>query len=89
MIKDLYLASEWAKEKRDLSEERYFTLLINEGLDDERTIEIDFQQTVNVSAYVKTHGGDLEAVQKMGRHPHRHHAECQRLAFFPRGGEHL
>lgn len=64
MIKDLYLASEWAKEKRDLSEERYFTLLINEGLDDERTIEIDFQQTVNVSAYVKTHGGDLEAVRK-------------------------
>ena len=37
----------------------------------------------------RLHGGDLEAVQKMGRHPHRHHAECQRLAFFPRGGEHL
>ena len=31
----------------------------------------------------RLHGGDLEAVQKMGRHPHRHHAECQRLAFFP------
>ena len=25
----------------------------------------------------RLHGRDLETVQKMGRHPHRHHAECQ------------
>ena len=37
----------------------------------------------------RLHGGDLEAVPQVGRHPHRHHAERQRPAFFPRGGEHL
>lgn len=64
VIKDLYLASEWAREERDLSDKRYFTIVMDEGLDSERTIEIDYQQVVNVSAYVKTHGGDLEAVRK-------------------------
>ena len=37
----------------------------------------------------RLHGGDLEAVPQVGRYPHRHHAECQGPAFFPRGGEHL
>ena len=27
--------------------------------------------------------GDLEAVQEVGRHSHRNHAECKRSAFFP------
>ncbi len=31
----------------------------------------------------RLYGGNLEAIQKMGRHPHRHHAECQRPAFQP------
>ena len=31
----------------------------------------------------RLYGGNLEAIQKMGRHPHRYHAECQRPAFQP------
>ena len=37
----------------------------------------------------RLHGGDLEAVQKVGRNPDRDYAERQGPAFFPRGGEHL
>ena len=37
----------------------------------------------------RLHGGDLEAVPKVGRHSHGHHPEREGPAFFPRGGEHL
>ena len=63
IVKDLFVAAEWAKEERDLSPKRYYTLILNEGTDDEKEVEIDFQQTVNVGAYVKTYGGDLTAVR--------------------------
>lgn len=63
-IKDLYVASEWAKEERDLSPKRYFVLKINEGTEEEREFEIDYQQTANVSAVVKTYGGDITAVRQ-------------------------
>lgn len=62
-VKDLYVAAEWAKEERDLSPKRYFDLVLNEGTDEEKIINIDFQQTVNVGAVVKTHGGDITAVR--------------------------
>lgn len=63
VVKDLYVASEWAKEERDLSPKRYYSLVLNEGTDEEKTIEIDYQQIVNVSAYIKSVGGDLSAVK--------------------------
>lgn len=63
IVKDLFVAAEWAKEERDLSPKRYYTLVLNEGTDDEKEVEIDFQQTVNVGAYVKTYGGDITAVR--------------------------
>ena len=62
-VKDLFVAAEWAKEERDLSPKRYFDLVLNEGTEEEKTINIDFQQTVNVGAVVKTHGGDITAVR--------------------------
>ena len=37
----------------------------------------------------RLHGGDLEAVQEVGRYPDRYHTECKGPAFFSRGGEHL
>lgn len=49
-VKDLFVAAEWAKEERDLSPKRYFDLVLNEGTEEEKTINIDFQQTVNVGA---------------------------------------
>ncbi len=33
--------------------------------------------------------GDLETVPQMGRHPHRHHPECEGPALQPGSGEHL
>lgn len=62
-IQDLYIIAELAKEERDLSPKRYFDLVLNEGTDEEKIISIDFQQTVNVGAYVKTYGGDITAVR--------------------------
>lgn len=62
-IKDLYVICEWAKEERDTSPKRYYDVTLNEGTEEERTFTIDFQQTVNVSAYVKTYGGDLNVVR--------------------------
>lgn len=62
-VQDLYIASEWAKEIRDLSEKRYYDVTINEGTENEKTISIDFQQVTNVAAYVKNNGGDITAVR--------------------------
>ena len=62
-VQDLYIIAELAKEERDLSPKRYFDLVLNEGTEEEKTINIDFQQTVNVGAVVKTYGGDITAVR--------------------------
>ena len=62
-IKDLYLAAEWAKEERDLSPKRYYDLILKKDTEEERVLSIDFQQTVNVGAFVKTNGGDLSEVR--------------------------
>lgn len=62
-VQDLYIIAELAKEERDLSPKRYFDLVLNEGTEEEKTISIDFQQTVNVGAVVKTYGGDIAAVR--------------------------
>ena len=62
-VKDLFVAAEWAKEERDLSPKRYFDLVLNKDTEEEKTINIDFQQTVNVGAVVKTYGGDITAVR--------------------------
>lgn len=63
-IQDLYIASEWAKELRDLSPRRYYDCTVKEGTPDEQTFTIDFQQTVNVGSYIKTRGGTIEDVRK-------------------------
>lgn len=63
-IQDLYIASEWAKELRDLSPKRYYECTIKEGTPEEETFTIDFQQTVNVGSYIKTRGGTVEDVRK-------------------------
>lgn len=62
-IKDLYLSAEWAKEERDLSPKRYYDLVLKKDTEEERVLSIDFQQTVNVGAFVKTNGGDLSEVR--------------------------
>ena len=49
-VQDLYIIAELAKEERDLSPKRYFDLVLNEGTEEEKTINIDFQQTVNVGS---------------------------------------
>lgn len=63
-IMDLWIATEWAKEIRDLSPARYCDVQCNVGTDREFTLTIDFQTTVNVTAYIKTNGGDIETVRK-------------------------
>lgn len=63
-IKDLYIASEWAKEERDLSSKRYYDVVLNEGTEKERDIHIDFQQVVNPGAVIKTNGGAVEDVRR-------------------------
>lgn len=62
-VQDLYIASEWAKEIRDLSDKRYYDIILNEGTEKEKTLSIDFQQIVNVSAYVKNNGGSATDVR--------------------------
>lgn len=62
-IQDLYIIAELAREERDLSPKRYYDLVLNEGTENERVLNIDFQQTVNVGAVVKTYGGDISAVR--------------------------
>lgn len=62
-IKDLYVAAEWAKELRDLSPVRYFDAIIDEGTETERHVSIDFAQTVNVGAVIKTQGGDITLIR--------------------------
>ena len=63
-VQDLYIASEWAKEIRDLSPKRYYDCTVKAGTPDEQTFTIDFQQTVNVGAYIKTRGGTVEEIRK-------------------------
>lgn len=63
-IHDLYVASEWAKEERDLSPKRYFDITLNAGTAKEKELHIDFQQTVNPSSVIKSSGGTLEDMQK-------------------------
>ena len=63
-IQDLWVSSEWAKEERDLSPRRYFDITLNAGTAKEKEIHIDFQQTVNPSAVIKSAGGSLEDMQK-------------------------
>lgn len=62
-IKDLWVASEWAKELRDLAPERFYEVVLNEGTDRERPVEIDFQQVVNPGTVIKTYGGSLTDVR--------------------------
>lgn len=64
-VKDLWVASEWAKELRDLAPERYYEVTLNEGQPNERYVEIDFQQTVNPGTVIKTYGGNLTEVQRV------------------------
>lgn len=63
-VHDLWVSSEWAKEERDLSPKRYFDITLNAGTAKERELHIDFQQTVNPSAVIKSAGGSLEDMQK-------------------------
>lgn len=63
-VQDLYIASEWAKEIRDLSPRRYYDCTVKVGTPDEQTFTIDFQQTVNIGAYIKTRGGTIEDIRK-------------------------
>lgn len=56
-IKDLWVASEWAKELRDLAPERFYEVTLNEGAERERFVQIDFQQVVNPGTVIKTYGG--------------------------------
>lgn len=58
-VKDLFVAAEWAKEERDLSPKRYFDLVLNEGTEEEKTINIDFQQTVKVGQLSRRTVGTL------------------------------
>lgn len=64
VAKDLFVIQEWARELRDLSPQRYYSFLVKEGTEEEREVEIDFQQVVNVSAYVKSQGGDITLVRQ-------------------------
>ena len=63
-VHDLWVSSEWAKEERDLSPKRYFDITLNAGTTKEKELHIDFQQTVNPSAVIKSAGGSLEDMQK-------------------------
>lgn len=63
-IHDLYVASEWAKEERDLSPKRYFDVVLNAGTEKEKELHIDFQQTVNPSSVIRSAGGTLEDVRR-------------------------
>lgn len=63
-VQDLYIASEWAKEIRDLSPKRYYDCTVKAGTPEEQTFTIDFQQTVNVGAYIKTRGGTIEDIRR-------------------------
>ena len=63
-VHDLWVSSEWAKEERDLSPKRYFDITLNAGTAKEKELHIDFQQTVNPSAVIKSAGGTLEDIQK-------------------------
>lgn len=63
-VHDLWVSSEWAKEERDLSPKRYFDITLNAGTAKEKELHIDFQQTVNPSAVIKSVGGSLEDIQK-------------------------
>lgn len=63
-VVDLWIAAEWAKETRDLSPARYCEVQCNVGTEREFTLTVDFQTTVNVTAYVKTNGGDMDAVRR-------------------------
>lgn len=63
-VHDLWVSSEWAKEERDLSPKRYFDITLNAGTAKEKELHIDFQQTVNPSAVIKSAGGSLEDIQK-------------------------
>jgi len=64
-IKDLWVASEWAKEERDLTPKRYYEVVLFEGEDKEKRIEIDFQQTVNPGTIVKAAGGSVTDVRSV------------------------
>lgn len=64
-IQDLYIIAELAKEERDLSPKRYYEIILNEGTENERTLDIDFQQVVNPGAVVKTYGGDITDVRSV------------------------
>ena len=64
-VKDLYVASEWAKEERDLSPKRYYDIILNESTEKEREVHIDFQQVVNPGAVIKTNGGSVEDVRRV------------------------
>lgn len=63
-IMDMWIAAEWAKEVRDLSPVRYGEVQVQVGTEQEHTLTIDFQTTVNVTAYIKTQGGDMSAVRR-------------------------
>lgn len=63
-VQDLYIASEWAKEIRDLSPRRYYDCVLKAGTPEEQTLTIDFQQTTNIGAYIKTRGGTMEDVRR-------------------------
>lgn len=62
-IKDLWVASAWAKELRDLAPERFYEVTLNEGTEKERFVQIDFQQVVNPGTVIKTYGGDTTDVR--------------------------
>lgn len=64
-IKDLWVASEWAKEDRDLTPKRYYEVVLFEGEEKEKRIEIDFQQTVNPGTVVKAAGGGITEVRSV------------------------
>lgn len=63
-VQDLWVSSEWAREERDLSPKRYFDITLNAGTAKEKTLHIDFQQTVNPTAVIKSSGGTLDDMQQ-------------------------
>lgn len=81
-VKDLWVAAEWAKEERDLTPKRYYEVVLFEGEDKEKRIEIDFQQTLNPGTIIKAAGGSLTDVRSVNAKRlayQRYEREYQRL----------
>lgn len=65
-VKDLWVASEWAKEVRDTSPKRYYETTLNEGQENEKHIVIDFQQMIEYGPYLRKNGADQREISRVG-----------------------